>query len=148
MDEKKGVCGLEDVNWKNLAETFNVSCGLFENTLFWEGFDISSNVYAIIGDYITIVDPGNDYTAFMELFDLGYKPSDVKKIVLTHGHFEHVMGAFELLRYIDEGGRKALDVILHEKGPDGFSETAGKFHQSLTEVIGGEIIDIDRKSVV
>jgi glyoxylase-like metal-dependent hydrolase (beta-lactamase superfamily II) len=75
-----------------------VSHPFLDKTLYWEGYDSSSNVYAIAGESLTIIDPGNDYMALMELFRMGYKPKDVKKILLTHGHVEHVMGAFELFR--------------------------------------------------
>ncbi len=109
-----------------------------------EGFDISSNVYAITGDYITIIDPGNDYTAFMELFASGFKPTDIKKIVLTHGHFEHVMGAFELMGYPSLRESGGIEIIFHESGPVIFREKGSEydFPLTFTEVTGGEILNL------
>jgi hypothetical protein len=71
--------------WESLAGLLNLPEPLFEKTLFCLGFDFSSNVYLIQGDYLTLIDPGNDYTAFMELFALGFKPTDIKKIVRPMG---------------------------------------------------------------
>ena len=85
--------------WKRLSEIFETDDPFFNSILFLQGYDFSSNSYAIEGDYITIIDPGNDYTAFIQLFEKGIKPLDIKKIVITHGHRDHVMGTFELFRY-------------------------------------------------
>ena len=71
--------------WLTLAQVFNSADPFFENFLFLLAYDYSSNIYVIKGDYLTIVDPGNDYTGFMDLFKLGYRAEDIKKIVLTHG---------------------------------------------------------------
>ena len=49
---------------------------------------------------MSIINTGNDYTAFMDLFALGFKPPDIKKIFLTHGHMDHIGGAIELLEVI------------------------------------------------
>lgn len=82
----------DEVDWESLAALLKVPYPLFEKTLFLQGYEFSSNIYVITGDYLAIIDPGNDYTAFMELFSLGFKPTDIKKIVLTHGHVDHVGG--------------------------------------------------------
>src|SRR3990172_1156229 len=83
-------------NWEPLAKLVNMSNPLFDQTLFLFGYDFSSNIYLIQGDYHSIIDPGNDYTAFMQLVDLGFKTTDIKKIALTHGHHDHTMGVIEL----------------------------------------------------
>jgi hydroxyacylglutathione hydrolase len=134
----------ENGNWKSLASVFKTDRPFFENTLFMEGFDISSNVYAITGDYITIIDPGNDYTAFIELFASGFKPTDIKKIVLTHGHFEHVMGAFELMGYPSLRDSSGVEIIFHESGPVIFREKGSEydFPLTFTEVTGGETLNL------
>ena len=98
-------------------------------------------VISFQGDYLTLIDPGNDYTAFMDLFALGFKPTDIKKIVLTHGHVDHVMGIFELFRrYNCEGSN--LEIILHEAGPQEFKELARQKGCNLTEIKGGETLDL------
>jgi hydroxyacylglutathione hydrolase len=107
------------------------------------GVDFSSNVCLIQGDYLTLIDPGNDYTAFMDLFALGFKPTDIKKIVLTHGHVDHVMGTFELFRgYPGSIENLDLEIILHEAGPQEFKELARQMGCRLKEIKGGETLDL------
>jgi glyoxylase-like metal-dependent hydrolase (beta-lactamase superfamily II) len=116
---------------------------LFEKILFLRGYEFSSNIYVITGDCLTLVDPGNDYTAFMDLWKLGFKPADIKKIVLTHGHRDHAMGVFELLRaypsIIQSGG---FELILHETGPPELKEVVTGFGSRVTEVRGGESFEL------
>ncbi len=130
--------------WQRLGDVITPPIPGFEDLLFLPSLDNqSSNIYVMPGDYLTIVDPGNDYTAFMELFPLRAKPEDVKKLVLTHGHFDHAMGALEFLRtYRDRlaGGR--VELILHEGGPAQIKETAKEYGSSVTEVRGGETLEL------
>ena len=126
----------------NKAETSQKTDPIFENMMFMLGYDFSSNIYVLKGDYLTIVDPGNDYTAFMALFDLDYDPKDIKKIVLTHGHRDHAMGIFELLNYPMIMENKDIEIIIHEKGPDRFKEMIKETGFPLTLVKGGEILDL------
>ena len=134
--------------WVTVAEVFNkaeVSKKIdpfFENMFFMLGYDFSSNIYVLKGDYLTIVDPGNDYTALMALFDLDYKPEDIKKIVLTHGHRDHAMGIFELLNYPTIVENKDIEIIIHEKGPDGFKKIIEETGFPFTLVKGGETLDL------
>jgi len=137
------VSGSPDkVDWESLAALLKAPYPLFEKTLFLQGYEFSSNIYVITGDYLAIIDPGNDYTAFMELFSLGFKPPDIKKIVLTHGHMDHVGGTIELFRGYRGYQNLDLEVILHEAGPLQFKEMAKGLGCRLTEVRGGEILDL------
>jgi len=72
--------------WLPLVSVLETDEAIFRDCLFMPGFDISSNIYLLTGEDLAIVDPGNDYTAYMELFDTRYSPEEVKKVVLTHGH--------------------------------------------------------------
>jgi len=142
MDEEILQSSPEET-WESLASLLNLPEPLFEKTLFCLGFDFSSNSYLIQGDYLTLIDPGNDYTAFLDLFALGFKPTDIKKIVLTHGHVDHVMGTFELFRrYGNIFKGKELEVFLHEAGPQEFKELARQKDCCLTEIKGGETLDL------
>ncbi|HEX9882423.1 MAG TPA: MBL fold metallo-hydrolase [Desulfobaccales bacterium] len=132
----------DKVDWESLASLLKAPYPLFEKTLFLQGYEFSSNIYVITGDYLAIIDPGNDYTAFMELFSLGFKPPDIKKIVLTHGHMDHVGGTIELFRGYRGYQNLDLEVILHEAGPLQFKEMAKGLGCRLTEVRGGEILDL------
>jgi glyoxylase-like metal-dependent hydrolase (beta-lactamase superfamily II) len=131
------------LGWQALASFLNTPTTLFERILFLQGFEFSSNIYLLKGDHLAIVDPGNDYTAFMALWELGYKPADIEKIVFTHGHFDNAMGAFELLRsYPHLLGNGGLELILHEAGPREFKEVVRQFGSRVTEVRGGETLEL------
>jgi hydroxyacylglutathione hydrolase len=129
--------------WLPLAQVFKTTDPFFEQILYLLAYDYSSNIYLLKGDYLTIVDPGNDYTGFMDLFQLGYRPEDIKKIVLTHGHRDHCMGAFELLRsypaLVESGG---FELILHPESPGELKEVVRKFGCRVTEVQGGETLEL------
>jgi glyoxylase-like metal-dependent hydrolase (beta-lactamase superfamily II) len=129
--------------WLTLAEVFNSADPFFEQFYYLLGYDYSSNIYVIKGDYVTIVDPGNDYTGFMDLFKLGFRPEDIKKIVLTHGHRDTSMGAFELLRAYPQFAENAgFELILHKDGPEELKKMIQKFGCRVTELQGGETLDL------
>jgi glyoxylase-like metal-dependent hydrolase (beta-lactamase superfamily II) len=129
--------------WLTLAEVFNSADPFFENFLFLLAYDYSCNIYVIKGDYVTIVDPGNDYTGFMDLFKLDIRPEDIKKVVLTHGHRDHSMGAFELLRAypaLPESG--GFELLCHPDSPAELKEVVQKFGCTVTAIKGGEILEL------
>jgi len=131
--------------WVTIAKVFNTSDPFFEKILFLLSYEYSGNIYVIKGeDYVSIVDPGNDYTGFLDLFREGYcQPEDIKKIVLTHGHRDQCSGVFELLRgypHIAESG--GFELILHKESPQELKEVVKKFNCKVTEVEGGETIDL------
>ncbi|MHB1042398.1 MAG: MBL fold metallo-hydrolase [Eubacteriales bacterium] len=130
------------VSWRSLAD-LQPAYPLFKRLLFLEGYDFSSNIYLIKGDYLTLIDAANDYTAFLQLFQDGYKPSDIKKIVLTHGHVDHAMGVLELLQaypsIIKAGG---FELILHVEGPQELITMVRETGCPVTLVRGGEVLDL------
>ena len=83
----------KDSGWQPLSGLLDAADPFFENVLFLPGYALSSNVYVVEGKGLSIVDPGNDYMAFIDLFRRGYKPADVQQVFLTHGHRDHAMGA-------------------------------------------------------
>jgi hydroxyacylglutathione hydrolase len=128
--------------WLSIGEILKISDPVFENSKFLIGYHQSSNVYALAGDTLTIVDPGNDYTIFNELEKLGYNVLDIKKIVLTHGHRDHCMGVFEFLRIPQIWEKKEIEIIIHAAGPMEFKKTLQEYGFSLTEIEGGETLDL------
>ena len=142
MDETTDIETPTEENWTLLADLANVKNPLFDRILFLFGYDFSSNTYLIQGDYLSIIDPGNDYTAFMQLVDLGFKPPDIKKIAVTHGHHDHVMGALELFRGYRGFGKPEFELIIHEAGPKEFKEMMRQLGCQITEVKGGETINL------
>lgn len=129
-------------SWESLGSLLNLPDRLFEKTLFLQGYEFSSNIYIIQNGYLSIIDPGNDYTAFMDLFALGFKPPDIKKIFLTHGHMDHIGGTIELFRGYRGYQNLDVEIILHEAGPVQFKEMARGLGCRLTEVRGGETLEL------
>jgi glyoxylase-like metal-dependent hydrolase (beta-lactamase superfamily II) len=128
--------------WLSIAEVMKISDPVFEKSMFLIGYGESSNVYVLAGDYLTIVDPGNDYTVFTELEKLGFNPLDIKKVVVTHGHRDHCMGVFELLRFPPIYESKEIEIINHEGGPQEFKKILENQGFSLTQVKGGETLEL------
>jgi len=61
--------------------------------------NFGANVYLLLGERITLVDtgwPGNAKRILSYLSSLGYEPSYVSDIVLTHCHIDHCGGASEV----------------------------------------------------
>lgn len=142
MDEISNYQLHTQENWQSLAELLKIDNPLFEKTLFLFGYDFSCNIYLIQGDYLSIIDPGNDYTAFMQLHGLGFKLPDIKKIALTHGHQDHVMGTIELFRGYPGYKITDVEIILHEAGPMEYKELVRGLGCRLTEVRHGEKINL------
>ncbi len=128
--------------WLSIGEILKVSHPVFANSKFLIGYHHSSNVYVLAGDYLTLVDPGNDYTIFAELEKLGYGPLDIKKVILTHGHRDHCMGVFEMLRFPPIMENKGVEIIMHAGGPQEFKSMISEAGFPPTEVTGGEILEL------
>lgn len=128
--------------WESIAAVFELEHPFFKNTIYLQGYEYSSNVYVVSGDGIHVIDPGNDYTAFLELFQMGYDPARVRQVILTHGHFDHAMGTMELFRYVPILEKKELQVVLHEAGPSELKEMVHQMGFPIREVQGGEVLDV------
>ncbi|MFH2220018.1 MAG: MBL fold metallo-hydrolase [Pseudomonadota bacterium] len=128
--------------WLSIAEIMKIEDPVFEKSKFLIGYHHSSNVYVLAGDYLTVVDPGNDYTIFNELVKLGFSILDIKKIVLTHGHRDHCMGVFEFLRYPPIMEKKDVEIIVHAGGPAEFKKMLTGTGFRLTEIEGGETLEL------
>jgi glyoxylase-like metal-dependent hydrolase (beta-lactamase superfamily II) len=144
MDEDKTPLETHvEETWENVGRLAEVHNPLFDRTLFLMGYDFSSNIYLIQGEYCSLIDPGNDYTAFMQMLDLGITPPDIKKIALTHGHHDHAMGAVELVRgYRGYADSLEVEVLLHEAGPVELKEMLRHLGFKVTELKGGETINL------
>jgi len=128
--------------WLSITEIMKISDPVFEKSLFLIGYHLSSNVYVLAGEYLTVIDPGNDYTVFGELENLGLDILDIRKIVLTHGHRDHCMGVFELLRYPPIYENKEIEIVNHEAGPVEFKKILEEQGFSLTQIKGGETLEL------
>jgi glyoxylase-like metal-dependent hydrolase (beta-lactamase superfamily II) len=62
---------------------------------------IGVNAFLIVGDELTLVDAGHRGSGVMlrrQLAALGHQVSDIKRIVCTHGHPDHIGGVREIAR--------------------------------------------------
>ena len=129
--------------WTFISDIFQRDDPIFRNMLFLEGCDLCSNTFIIVGDYLTVIDPGNDFTAFKDLFEHPeYDPADIKKIVLTSGLPHHAIGTIELFRYPSVKNNPGLEIIIHSSGPQKLKEMIRRFDVRLTEIKGGETLDL------
>jgi len=130
--------------WQPISKVVNLEDAFFESCLFMPSYaEFASHIYILKGEYLTVVDPGNDYTAFMELRGLGFTPEHIKKIVLTHGHPDHWLGGVDLLRsYPEIGTGGGLEVILHGAASPRIKQTIKEFGSKVIEVSGGETLDL------
>ncbi|MCK8602221.1 MBL fold metallo-hydrolase [Desulfoferrobacter suflitae] len=128
--------------WLSIGEILKVSHPVFQKSKFLIGYHHSCNVYVLAGDYLTLVDPGNDYTIFAELEKFGYSPLDIKKVVLTHGHRDHCMGVFEMLRFPPIMENKSVEIIMHAAGPAEFKRIVTEAGFPPTELKGGETLEL------
>jgi hydroxyacylglutathione hydrolase len=133
----------QEPTWQSIGEVTGLSNPLFDATLFAMGYDFSSNVYLIRGEYLSIIDPGNDYLIYMELFRQGIKPSDIKKVAITHGHPDHCMGVMELFRgYPGTVQELDVEVLLHESGPEEYLKILEEAGIRATVLKGGETVNL------
>jgi hydroxyacylglutathione hydrolase len=79
------------------------------------------HVYVVVDDGITIIDTGmggNEKTIMSTVKALGYGPSDIKRIIITHCHMDHI-GSLHALREISKAtvmaGDADADVIEGKK---------------------------------
>jgi glyoxylase-like metal-dependent hydrolase (beta-lactamase superfamily II) len=138
--------------WIRLSEKLSNNHPFFENLFFWEGFDISCNIYLLVTpEESLVIDPGNDYTAFYDLFSnhSGITSKRIKKVLLTHGHSEHALGLFEILRsypslrFSGEG----IEVYLHESAPETLKDLATQLGCKLNFVQNGDVISVGEFSL-
>ncbi|MGA2401896.1 MAG: MBL fold metallo-hydrolase [Syntrophobacteraceae bacterium] len=128
--------------WLSIGEILKVPHPVFANSRFLIGYHHSSNVYLLAGDYLTLVDPGNDYTIFFDIEKLGYSLLDIKKVVLTHGHRDHCMGIFEMLRFPPVMENKQVEIIVHAAGPQELKRITAEAGFPPTELAGGETLEL------
>ena len=128
--------------WLSIGEILKVSHPVFAKSSFLIGYHHSSNVYLLAGDYLTLVDPGNDYTIFFDIEKLGYDILDIKKVVFTHGHRDHCMGIFEMLRFPSIIENKQIEIIMHAEGPHELKRITTQAGFPPTELEGGETLEL------
>ncbi len=133
--------------WTRLAHMVDTEELLFQSTWFLEGYNFSSNIYLVEDDGLTVIDPGNDYTAYLQFFDLGFDPAQVRRVVITHGHFDHAMGVLELCNYKGIREKGSMEIVMHEAGPEELKKSLEPLAFPVRLVSGGEVINTGRFSL-
>lgn len=70
--------------------------------------DLQTNCYVVEkeqNNFVTLIDPGSEYEEIIALLD-GKK---IDKVLLTHGHYDHIMAVNDLAKYYD------FSVYVHEQ---------------------------------
>jgi len=78
------------------------------------GMGLDSNIYLIIDKVVTLIDSGTGRNFKMvrqNLSNLGLRPSDVKLLINTHCHFDHVGGNLDFLK-------AGCEIAIHESEAD------------------------------
>lgn len=96
------------------------------------------NTFVLLGDQLTLVEggyPGDGLRALDTMTRLGFESNDLKRVVLTHGHPDHIGGIPEILERTD------ARVFAHSADADLIEQhfpLAGVLeHGDLIDILGG-----------
>lgn len=73
------------------------------------------NVFVLLGEELTLVEggyPGDGLAALDTIAGMGFDPKDLKRVILTHGHPDHIGGVPEILE------RAKAQVFAHSADAD------------------------------
>jgi glyoxylase-like metal-dependent hydrolase (beta-lactamase superfamily II) len=101
------------------------------------GDGLCSNIYVVGGEKATIIDTGVGNRlnpVWPQLGELGVKPANVDKVILTHTHHDHAMGAFLILE------KASPKIYVHFKDTQYISSSLG---DSLVKVEEGDVIETE-----
>lgn len=129
------------MGFRPLSEVLQSAAPFHRKVFFLEGYTDSANLYALKAEFLTLIDAANDYTAFLELAGVGLQPSMVRKVALTHGHYDHALGTLELLNHY-EALRGQLEVLMHPSGPATLKKLVREQGGTIREIGDGERLDL------
>jgi glyoxylase-like metal-dependent hydrolase (beta-lactamase superfamily II) len=101
------------------------------------GDGLCSNIFVVGRERATIIDTGVGNRlnpVWPQLKELKVEPQNVEKIIITHAHHDHAMGAFLILE------RAKPRVYIHEVDADFIASSLG---DSLVKVKEGNIIETE-----
>lgn len=110
---------------------------VLEDVALIVGDGLCSNIYVIGNKEITLIDTGvgnRMNPVFPQLGELGFKPEDVKQVVLTHAHHDHAMGAFMIL------DRIRPKILVHEADTQ---HIATSFGDALVKIQDGDVVETE-----
>ncbi len=101
------------------------------------GDGLCSNIYVVGREKATVIDTGVGNIlnpVWPQLSELGVEPSNVDKVVLTHAHHDHAMGAFLILERADPR------VYVHEEDT---KYIASRLGGNLVKVKEGDVVETE-----
>ncbi len=101
------------------------------------GDGLCSNIYVVGREEATIIDTGvgnRMNPVWPQLTELGVHPENIEKVVITHAHHDHTMGAFIILQRADP------KVYVHTKDATYIASSLG---ESLVKVKEGDVIETE-----
>ena len=101
------------------------------------GDGLCSNIYVVGRERATIIDTGvgnRQNPVWPQLKELGVEPHNVERIIITHAHHDHAMGAFLILE------KAKPKVYVHE---DDAGLIASSLGDSLVKVKEGDVIETE-----
>ena len=101
------------------------------------GDGLCSNIYVVGRERATIIDTGvgnRQNPVWPQLKELGVEPRNVERIIITHAHHDHAMGAFLILE------KAKTKVYVHE---DDTGLIASSLGDSLVKVREGDVIETE-----
>ena len=102
------------------------------------GTGLTSNIYLIGKTDLTLIDAGNDSqpsTIITEFHKSHLDLNNIKQIIITHAHFDHIGGLPELLRYISP------KICVHEKEQPKLSTILG--NKQVIEIHDGDVLSTE-----
>ncbi len=134
------------MGFRKLSQVLRSAAPSHRKILYLEGYVDSANLYALDGEPLVLVDAGNDSTAFTDLARAGHPPFTIRRIALTHGHYDHALGILDLLnRY--ESLRGSLEVLMHEDGPATLQNLVREKGGTIRTIADGERLDLAGLSI-
>jgi hydroxyacylglutathione hydrolase len=101
------------------------------------GDGLCSNIYVVGRNNATIIDTGvgnRMNPVWPQLEELGVKPGNVNKVILTHAHHDHAMGIFLIL------DKATPEVYVHSKDTKYIASSLG---EALVKVEEDDIIETE-----
>ena len=101
------------------------------------GDGLCSNIYVVGREKATIIDTGVGNRlnpVWPQLKELGIEPENIDKVVITHAHHDHAMGAFLILE------KAKPKVYVHDKDSKYIASSLG---ESLVVVKEGDVIETE-----